>query len=344
MSTTQYLTDAATRHQVFLQRYAGHQSKEATKLLYRMRRKINARLAQEPTDFQRARLEAVLHDINEITKIGFKDIQDYELSEARRLIKSEARTSVNLFSKATTTDFVYPSDTALITAVMTSGLTVATGTTAGVTIQQALEQFGTKKAKQIAQTISDGVLLGETTPEISKKVGGLINTLQRRQLDTLTRTIVNSASSMARSQVYSTNSDILDGYRWIATLDNKTTIICGSRDQKVFQEGGPVPPAHWNCRSTTIPVVKPEYDMGAKIKGKRPAIEADGVKQVSGKTTYGGWLKRQPVEFVDEALGVERSRLFRSGKLTLDKFVDPTGRVYTLEQLEKMNPIAFIEN
>jgi len=104
-----------------------------------------------------------------------------------------------------------------------------------------------------------------------------------------------------------------------------------------------MPPAHWNCRSTTIPIIKPEFDMGAKIKGKRPSIGGTGVKQVSSRTTYGGWLKKQPTAFVDEALGVERSKLFRAGKFKIDAFTDPTGRVYTLLQLQKMNPIAFIE-
>ena len=98
-----------------------------------------------------------------------------------------------------------------------------------------------------------------------------------------------------------------------------------------------------NCRSTTIPSVKPEYDLGAQAKGKRPSIGGTGTKQVSSRVTYGGWLKKQPKGFVDEALGVERSRLFRSGKLSIGKFVDPTGRVYTLSQLEDMNPIAFME-
>jgi hypothetical protein len=51
--------------------------------------------------------------------------------------------------------------------------------------------------------------------------------------------------------------------------------------------------------------------------------------------------RRQNKEFIDEALGIERSRLFRAGKLGIDKFVDPTGRVYTLSELESMNPIVF---
>lgn len=98
-----------------------------------------------------------------------------------------------------------------------------------------------------------------------------------------------------------------------------------------------------NCRSTTIPDVKDEYNLAKKAVGKRPSVGASGAEEVGGRTTYGGWLKKQPVEFIDEALGVERSRLFRSGKLTIDKFLDPTGRVYTLDQLKAMNPFVFAE-
>jgi hypothetical protein len=45
VSSNQYLIDAATRHQIFLQRYGAGRSKEAVKMLNQLRRKINARLA-----------------------------------------------------------------------------------------------------------------------------------------------------------------------------------------------------------------------------------------------------------------------------------------------------------
>lgn len=346
MSTTQYLTDAATRHQVFLQRYGAGQSKEAQKTLNRLRREINARLAQEPTVFQRNRLQAVLNDVNQLSKDAFGQITRGTIHGAQKLAPVEAGFSANLFNKATNleTGFTVPAESALIQSVMGSAMAVNTGS--AITIENALEQFGKRKSAQIMKAISDGVSLGDTTPMIAKKVGTMISTLQRRQLDALVKTITNHTSSIARKEVYDANNDILDGYQWVATLDNKTTMICGSRDGKVFSmvEGSAMPPAHWNCRSTTIPKVKKEFDIGSDKGGKRPSVGATGVKQVSSRTSYGGWLKRQPAAFVDEALGVERSRLFRAGKLTLDKFVDPTGRVYTLEQLQSMNPIAFIED
>jgi len=358
MSTTQYLTDAATRHAVFLQRYAGGQSKEATAMLYRIRRDINARLSREPTVFQAERLGGVLADINAIAAVGFKDIELHQVAAAQEHVLAEARFSTALFDKAATIDFVRPTAETLTAAVMTSGMVAKTK--ANITLETALQQFGTKKSKEIARIISDGVVLGDSTPIISQKVGQVINTLQKRQLDTLVRTIVSHTSSVARDQVYHANSEIIDGYQWISTLDNKTTLVCGARDGKVYQEGvGPMPPAHWGCRSDTIPKVKPEFDMGSDLKGKRPSVGAKvkngkavinekGIvekkgKLVSSRTTYGGWLKKQPVAFVDEALGPERSKLFRAGKLSMDKFTDPTGRVYNLLQLQRMNPIAFIE-
>jgi SPP1 gp7 family putative phage head morphogenesis protein len=342
VSSTQYLTDTATRHQVFLQRFAGGESKKAQKTLDRLRRDINARLALEPTDFQRNRLEIVLKDIEALSVEAFSNISRQTIVGTQELAKSEAAFSARLFDKATTleTNFIIPPDAILVNAVLNTPIRAA-----GVTTEEILRQFSAKKTKQILQMISDGVTLGETTPAISRNVGNLINTLTRRQLDSLVRTITNSTAAAARNQIYEANSDVLEGYKFIATLDSRTSLECAANDGKIFQigMGAPMPALHFSCRSTTIPAVLPEYDIGSKLHGKRPAIGSKGVTQVSGRVTYSGWLRKQPTEFIDEVLGTERSRLFRSGKLTIDKFTDNTGRIYTLKQLESLNPMAFLE-
>lgn len=339
MSSTQYITDATTRHQVFLQRYAGGESKKALKGLNRLRHEIIARLSQEPTEFQRARLDAMYADINGLYSEFTTRNTAFVMASMHDLSVDESEFSVGLYNKATSASFALPSAVVLADAVETVPISMG-----AMSIREELERYGKKKAAQTTQIIRDGVALGDTVPVVSKKVGTVIQTLQRRQLDTLIRTAANSISSEARSQVYQNNSDILDGYKWLATLDNRTTLICASRDQEVYQEGiGPKPPAHYGCRSTTIPVVKPEYSLAAGMKRARPSVGTTGAKRVGANVSYGGWLKKQPVEFIDEALGVERSRLFRSGKLSIDKFVDPTGRVYTLNQLKSMNPFVFQE-
>ena len=343
MSSAQYLIDAATRHQVFLQRYGGGQSKDAIKTLNRLNKGILARLAKEPTEFQAQRLKSVLKDVKALTSPAFKEISNNLISGSKDLAVSEAAFSAGMLDAGTkNANFTIPADELLIANVLQS--TMDTKINSAITIQDALKGFSKSKQKQIAQIITDGVTLGDTTKTISKTLGETIDTLQKNQLDALARTITNQTSSIARKEVYSANSDIMDGYRWVSTLDSRTTLICGGRDgQRYPNETGfsPYPPAHWNCRSTTIPVILPEFDIGSKIEGDRPFRGADGKGNVSGRTTYGGWLKTQPKGFIDEALGKERSALFRSGKLTIDKFTDPLGKVYTLSELESLNPVVF---
>lgn len=340
MSTTQYLIDVATRHQVFLQRYGDGRSKEAAKMLNRLRRSINARLSQEPTDFQAQRLQALLKDITALNQLAFADIKALVELEAMRLIPSEANFNTVMLNKVSSVSFVSPAENVLIASVMSAPMGVNVG--AGITVADALTSFGVKKGAQILQAITDGITLGDNTPAIARRVDSLIQTLMKRQITSLVSTIVNHISSNTRNQLYNANKRLVEEYEWVATLDGRTTFICMSRDGLFYKVGsGPMPPAHFGCRSTTIPKIKKEFDLGLDVKGDRPAVGGDGVERVSANTTYGGWLKTQNREFIDEALGIERSRLFRSGKLTLDKFVDPTGRVYTLSQLESMNPIVF---
>ncbi len=283
MSSTQYLTDTATRHQVFLQRFAGGESKKAQKLLDRLRRAINARLALEPTDFQRNRLELVLKDIDALSIEAFNNISRQTISGAQDLAKSEAAFSARLFDKATTleTNFIIPADAILVEAVMGSSMSTTFNT--GMTIEDALRQFSTKKRKQIAQMISDGVTLGETTQVISRNVGSLINTLTRRQLDSLVRTIANHTASAARNQIYMANSDVLDGYRFIATLDGRTTLIC-------FDESTPV-----------LPLGALENVFRRKYTGDMITITTASGKQITGTPnhpilTSSGWLALNEIE------------------------------------------------
>jgi len=74
----------------------------------------------------------------------------------------------------------------------------------------------------------------------------------------------------------------------------------------------------------------------AQIAKIRRQWAAENIGTVPARTTYPQWLRRQPKEFQDEVLGKTRAKLWRSGKFTLDKFVDSSGKTLTLEQLRKL--------
>ena len=326
-----FLLNSATRHQIFLQRYAGGRARNATKALNRLRRAVVSRLRAGPSEFRRDRLTYLLEDIDQLISNGFGDISNVLREEMHDLAVSEADFARKMVLKSLGVEFVLPSDAALTASV--------DGSIMGnldVNIEDALRELTTKKRNQVANMITDGVTIGDSPEDIVTKVNTVMATLHRRQVQSLVRTAVNHVSSVARKELYVTNSRLIDGFEVVATLDGHTTLICGTRDGDIYPaEVGPYPPYHWGCRTTTTPAVK-----GRAPVGTRPSATGE----VKGNVTYGSWLKEQPIEFIEEALGRERALLFRQGKLPLEKFVDPTGRVYTLRQLESMNPFVFQES
>lgn len=92
-----------------------------------------------------------------------------------------------------------------------------------------------------------------------------------------------------------------------------------------------------------------DFDRDEPPKQMRPYIRSkkalrnipEGERnQLIGRTradeSYGVWLKRQPAKFQDEVLGVAKGKLFRDGKVSIERFVDiSTGREYTLDELRK---------
>jgi SPP1 gp7 family putative phage head morphogenesis protein len=242
---------------------------------------------------------------------------------------------------------------------------------------------------RIERAVKAGVIDGQTTEQIVRTIMGTARAdgadglleVSRRGLEAVARTAAAHVTERAREAVYSANDDIVSQERWTSVLDGRTTLICISRDGKLFEVGeGPRPPAHWRCRSIRVPVID-----GIRLIGNRPTItdartrrerdvdfraEANAlagdrwadmtpaqreraiakrrqawvdanIGGVPKETTYATWLKRQSADFQDEVLGPTRAKLFRDGGLTLDRFVDPTGHEYTLDQLRAMDARAF---
>ena len=144
-----------------------------------------------------------------------------------------------------------------------------------------------------------------------------------------------TASNAARIATLEANADIAPTMRWLSVLDNQTCVRCGARDglewdTKTKKPVGhdlawQAPPLHVNCRCTTVPVTA----LSREIEGGRASMF--GV--VSGKTTFGDFLKQRDVVFQDKALGVDRAKIWRGKKLSLRDLVDASGRELTLDEL-----------
>ena len=199
---------------------------------------------------------------------------------------------------------------------------------------------GTQDA--VTRQINIGLATGEGTDQIVRRLRGTqrarfqdgVLQTSRRQAATVVRTAVNHVSNMAREATYSANDDVIDGIQWVSTLDARTSDICASLDGQVFGIAeGPRPPAHHQCRSTTVPVLKSFRQLGIPIDEIPPGTRASIDGQVSAKVTYGEWLRRQPVEVQNEVLGKGRAAVFRRGNVPIERFIDQTLRPLTLREL-----------
>lgn len=191
--------------------------------------------------------------------------------------------------------------------------------------------------KEIRISIAQGRTLRDTvgavigTKSASYRDGALERA--RRNTESIVRTATQHVSQQGRHATWVAND--VERWRFVATLDGRTSTQCRSLDQKTFAVGeGPVPPLHIRCRSTTIADLP---DEGATRSSE------DGY--VAGDLTYYAWLKRQPAEYQDEILGPARAKLLRDGGLTAEKFsalqLDKNFKPLTLQQMAKRAPEAF---
>ncbi len=117
--------------------------------------------------------------------------------------------------------------------------------------------------------------------------------------------------------------------------------MCAGLDGTTWPiEVGPRPPMHIRCRSTTVPVLKSWQEMGFDFKEVPEATRASMNGQVATSITYPKWLKQQSRSIQDEVLGTTRARLWRSGKVKIDRFVDDRFRPLTLSQLATQEGIV----
>ena len=252
-------------------------------------------------------------------------------------------------------------------APATFSLTAAQGATItlpnGEVITKAFRGIAVDQAERFSQVVRQGLLTGETTPSIAKRLigslqfgeeaktvrqlvaaGGQATAVADNQIITLVRTSINQVANTASQQVYEANQDITKKYRYVATLDTRTSSICRALDGQEFPYGkGPMPPQHFNCRSTTVPVIDPDI-----LPPSTTATRASKDGQVPINTTYGKWLKdKMPGETNADVLARQQQALgskapyFRrladkyGPNAAIAKLVRDDGSEVTLEQLRK---------
>lgn len=216
-----------------------------------------------------------------------------------------------------------------------------------VTLNSGWGGVSIAERKRLEQVIRKGLSDGLSNTEIALQVrkGNVFN-ISRSQSKGLVVTAITSVHAQVDHEVYKANEKALQGWQYVAVLDSRTTELCAYRDGNIYAVGNidMLPPAHFNCRSTTVPIVKSWEDLG-KLEGisqirKRNLAELTNKQiafydgQTPLKESYNEWLLRQPQEVQLRHIGdITRLDMFRSGQLTFDKFVTPEGASVGIKEL-----------
>lgn len=111
----------------------------------------------------------------------------------------------------------------------------------GKKVSVAYSQFAKRKADEVAQVVSDGMISSLQRSDIAATVSGLISGLFASQAYSLAVSTVNYATALARQE--STSFDDV----WITALDSRVCSFCEERHGQPVSTAG-LPPAHWYCR------------------------------------------------------------------------------------------------
>jgi len=218
------------------------------------------------------------------------------------------------------------------------------------TLGKAWKRLSAAERDRLEQVIRRGIAQGKTEDQIAVMIRrGNVHKISRQHSEALAITAITTVTTEADHAVYEANTKALLGWQYVAVLDSRTSDICQHRDGNVYavNQRSMLPPAHYRCRSTTVPVFKSWADIAALenvAEVRRQNLKRLSAKQQAfydGQTplreNYNDWLKRQSTEVQLQHLGeYEKVRLLNEGKLTLDQFTNSQGNATTLSELKRL--------
>jgi len=216
------------------------------------------------------------------------------------------------------------------------------------TYQEQIASISLSQQRRIKDVVRKGMIDNLAVNKIAKNVGDSID-LPSAQLKTLSRTAITETSSNVSNATYKLNEDVIDGYQYVATLDSRTSMICGRLDGKVFRLNdarGVRPPQHFNCRSTTVPIVKSYEDIRdtnspriskRRLKRISKSKRASFNGQVPSETNFEQFLSTQTNDFKLAVLGnQQRVSIFNMGQLKFSQFSTKDGQLVSVSKLEEL--------
>lgn len=229
----------------------------------------------------------------------------------------------------------------------------------GALVDELFSKVADDAKQRVEYAVRSGITNGDTTQQIVQRIKGTKRLNYQDGILNSTRSAIERDVRTIRSHV--SNQVVEDtftqlGYDYlkvVATLDGRTSKLCASKDGEIYHKSDSFsrPPYHPNCRTILV-----GCDKDGTLIGRRPFVadtrpvskipkdDREGIiGQVNSNTDYSSWFSNQSAVFQKEWLGKNRYELYKNGGYDIERFVDPQGKMYTLNQLKLLDKQTFEE-
>ena len=184
-----------------------------------------------------------------------------------------------------------------------------------------------KLANTLKEVIGSAIARGES---YSKTARGIRERFGVTQYEATRLVQTETCYFQNQAEIEALKTMGIEKYKFIATLDSRTSDICREHDKKVYniedaKAGENLPPLHPNCRSTVSAYLGEEYESAIRI-----ARNEDGENEYVDNVPYNEWLKR----IENETLGREPIvvKPNTTNNITNDSVISPSVTTKTISQ------------
>ncbi len=295
------LLDILTRHQIYLEGVKLQQAQQFSAILLELANVLRKQFALVQYDSLDQLTKEKLNELLVSLRKAQYKIYDKYAADLYRFLREFMEED-----KTLTTDVLSEASGKVIPLVdsvkLWSVILAAPLPANGILVKPFIVQFTNLAVNNVLNLVRQGYANKWTLQETLNNIigtknanyrDGALNRINNQALAVMATTLQH-ISIMAQAAVA---QQVYTYYQWVSVIDDRTTHICLSRNEKIYSYGdGPLPPAHIRCRSKIIPV-----------------LVSDSVEETP--KSYYAWLKRQPAEVQDDILGEVRGAKLRNGKL-----------------------------
>lgn len=310
------LLDETVAHAVGLQRLSNATVRKIIALINRTEADLIEKMKRydNGATFTARRLEKLLEALRNINIEAYAIVRSELNDELKGLAAYEGVFQATLLATTIPVqlDIVTPTASQLYAAVNSRPFQ-------GKLLKEWIADLEAAAQSRLRGAIRMGFTEGETIDQMVRRVRGTaalqykdgIMEISRRGAEALVRTAVNHTANTARNHVFESNSDVIKGVQWVATLDGRTTIICASRDGQIYPvDSGPRPPAHINCLPGNSFVTSSSRITGASkrwYEGQMFIIRSSSGRELTCTPnhpvlTRRGWVVAKSLNLLDEVV------------------------------------------